>query len=103
MNISDIFYMFPPNEDNVVKVALHSMGYSNSQSSLSDPGVQVSVPRTGRFQGSLDEQIPKESVDELRANLARIWPELAKKPFSGTRMCWYCDTLDSKYCNSTLG
>jgi hypothetical protein len=91
------FYMFPPTDDNQIKIAFHLRGYTNDQPSLSDEEKKVSVPRTGHFVGELDENIPKRSVEQLREALRRVWPELADKPFSGTRMCWYCDSKDCDF------
>jgi len=91
------FYMFPPTDDNQIKIAFHLRGYTNDQPSLSDEEKNVSVPRTGHFVGQLDENIPKRSVEQLREALRRVWPQLAEKPFSGTRMCWYCDSKDCDF------
>ncbi|CAD6565718.1 MAG: hypothetical protein CYPHOPRED_005922 [Cyphobasidiales sp. Tagirdzhanova-0007] len=91
------FYMFPPNDERLLKVALHLEGYINEQPSLGDKNKVVSLPRTGHFQGSLAEQIPKASVAALRLELGRVWPDLGRKPFQGTRMCWYCDTQDNDF------
>lgn len=82
------FYMFPPNEDNIVKFALHHKGYTNDQPSLANADERTSVPRTGHFAGSLEEGIPRQSIVELRNELRRVRPALAEKPFAGTRLCW---------------
>lgn len=92
------FYCFPPNEDNIVKFAFHLRGWTNEQPSLSDAEKQVSVPRTGHFQGKLGENVPKDAIHRLREQLRRVYPDLAKKPFSGSRMCWsvfYAWSLES--------
>lgn len=83
------FYMFPPNEDNIVKVAFHLKGWTNTRGSLSDSTKEVSVPRTGHFLGTLNENIPLDAIRQLRDRLREVYPELANKPFSGSRMCWY--------------
>lgn len=91
------FYSFPPNKDNIVKFAYHHRGFLNEQPSLSNPSVQTSVPRTGHFEGSLEEQIPAASLRALRAEMRRIWPELGAKPILTTRMCWYADSNDCDF------
>lgn len=93
------YYMFPPTSSGVIKVALHTRGYSNYPSSPSvdctPPASSVSIPRTAHFHGSHDEHIPLEAVRSLRENLKRVYPELgARKEFTGTRMCWYADSKD---------
>lgn len=82
------FYSFPPNEEGIVKFAFHLRGWINEQPSLSDQTIQVSVPRTGHFQGHLGENVPREALQRLREQLRRVYPELADKPLSGSRMCW---------------
>jgi sarcosine oxidase/L-pipecolate oxidase len=36
-------------------------------------------------------------ASNLRHGLRGIYPELADVPFSGTRMCWYCDTPNADW------
>ncbi|KAK9895454.1 FAD dependent oxidoreductase [Cystobasidium minutum MCA 4210] len=91
------FYSFPPNEEGIVKFAFHLRGWINEQPSLSDQTIQVSVPRTGHFQGHLGENVPREALQRLREQLRRVYPELADKPLSGSRMCWYCDSRDCDF------
>ncbi|TFK51113.1 FAD dependent oxidoreductase [Heliocybe sulcata] len=90
------FYVFPPNEDNIVKMAIHSGGYSNF-----DPSYQsrtpISVPRTITSHGADGLKLPKRMVQALREHLRAIYPELAQKPFSATRLCWYSDTPDEDW------
>ncbi|KDQ20053.1 hypothetical protein BOTBODRAFT_27475 [Botryobasidium botryosum FD-172 SS1] len=90
------FYVFPPNEDNVVKFAIHTGGYLNLVSSL-DSLVPVSSPRTVTSHPSNGLAIPREMADILREKLASVYPELAEIPFHGTRMCWYTDTADANW------
>lgn len=86
------FYMFPPNADNVVKMGIHSNGY------LHQPSASVtSTPRTALTDGEDGLRIPKEMVKMFRDCLKRIYPELGKKPFSGTRLCWYNDSPDDDW------
>jgi sarcosine oxidase/L-pipecolate oxidase len=82
------FYVFPPTENNVVKLAIHQHGWTNEQPSLSDEHSKVSLPRTRHFGGDPSENIPREAVKDLREQLSRVYPELAAKPFSDTRLCW---------------
>ena len=82
------FYCFPPNQDGIVKFALHHRGWTNDQSSLSDKNAIVSVPRPGYFNGKLGENISRGAIRELRRELRRVYPELGDKPFTSSRMCW---------------
>ena len=82
--------MFPPNPDGIVKFALHAAGYTNPQD-----GTGVSVPRTKLTPGAEDGMIPLEKLRSLRADLAEIYPELAKKDIISTRLCWYVPVLET--------
>ena len=85
------FYVFPPTPERIVKFAIHAIGYINAQDVTSegnDP-VSVSVPRTKLYRGTADDNIPRTALAELRAELGKVWPDLAKKPVASTRMCWW--------------
>ncbi|KDQ55204.1 hypothetical protein JAAARDRAFT_37733 [Jaapia argillacea MUCL 33604] len=95
------FYVFPPNEDGIVKMAIHAAGYTNvPQSSIPSeltPDRTISTPRTSQSHGDEGLLIPKEMVQVLRNHLEEVYPELARKPFGGTRLCWYLDTPDEDW------
>ena len=76
-----------PNRDNIVKCAIHSGGFVHKIKSA-NPDVHISTPRTVTSDGADGLRIPRSAVKALRANLARIYPEIGNKPFSGTRLCW---------------
>ncbi|KAJ7496958.1 FAD dependent oxidoreductase [Mycena latifolia] len=86
------FYIFPPNETNLVKMAVHSAGYTHTlgANTISTPRTITSDPETGLL-------IPKEDVKELRDGLRMVYPALADKPFVATRLCWYCDSRDGDW------
>jgi len=91
------FYVFPPNSDNIIKLAIHGRGYAHRSASSSSSN--ISTPRTtlthGAEQGS---RIPKTKVRELRDYLRGYYPQLADtKPFIKTRLCWYSDTPDEDW------
>jgi len=76
--------MFQPNELNIVKVAIHAAGYTHTLAStekISTPRTVTSDPERGLF-------IPKTALMELRHHLREVYPDLAEKPFLGTRLCW---------------
>ncbi|KZT23554.1 FAD dependent oxidoreductase [Neolentinus lepideus HHB14362 ss-1] len=90
------FYMFPPNEDNIIKMAMHVGGYTNFDA-IYQSRRPVSVPRTITSHGTDGLKIPKPMLKTLREHLRAIYPELAEMPFSGTRLCWYSDTPDEDW------
>jgi sarcosine oxidase/L-pipecolate oxidase len=68
-------------------MAIHSAGYTyfdeaNGQGTISTPRTLTSDPVRGLL-------IPKSVVQDLRMHLKNVYPDLAEKPFSGTRLCWY--------------
>ena len=76
-----------PNEADIVKMAIHSAGYTyfdaaHGHGTISTPHTLTSDPVRGLF-------IPKSVVRDLRIHLKNVYPDLAEKPFSGTRLCWY--------------
>ncbi|KAL7277840.1 hypothetical protein ACG7TL_008785 [Trametes sanguinea] len=96
LNFHTGFYIFPPNQDNVMKLAIHDCGYT--QPVKSDKSASpVSTPRTVLSHGPDGLRVPKASLHKLRSELAQVYPELAKKPFAGTRLCWYTDAPDENW------
>lgn len=95
MNMSRGLFIIPP-RNNVLKVARHGYGYRNPvriSRKLIQPGVsndtsgdvEVSVPKVG-------VPIPLEAEEALREALREYVPHIADRPFTRTRICWYCDT-----------
>ncbi|KAF7979042.1 hypothetical protein HWV62_44039 [Athelia sp. TMB] len=89
------FYMFPPNQDNIVKLGIHGPGYTHIP--IASAGPSISTPRTVVSHDKEGLRIPKEMVQELRNHLAKFYPELAKEPFASTRLCWYCEQADEDW------
>jgi len=90
------FYIFPPNGDNIIKMAIHHAGYVNPYSS-SGSIMGVSTPRTIISHPEDGNAIPKVMVSAIRARLAAIYPALADRKFEDTRLCWYADTADANW------
>ncbi|KAI0036149.1 FAD dependent oxidoreductase [Vararia minispora EC-137] len=88
------FYAFPPNHENVIKIAVHSTGYSRYVSGPSNP---VSTPQTVTSHGQDGLRIPQEVAKFLREQLRNVYPGLATKPFAMTRICWYTDSPDGDW------
>ncbi|KAG1854156.1 FAD dependent oxidoreductase [Suillus subalutaceus] len=86
------FYVFPPTHRNVVKFAIHAAGHTHAV-----PGSTISTPRTIVSDPDNGQWIPRSVLKELRVQLRSVYPALAEKPFSGTRMCWYTDSPDGDW------
>lgn len=96
MNMSRGMFIIPP-RGKELKIARHGYGYRNlvkipkyilqseAASGEGDGFVEISVPKVG-------VSIPLEAEDALREALRELVPQMAERPFSRTRICWYCDT-----------
>ena len=62
-------------------MAMHSAGYTHTRETVSTPRTISSNPVDGHC-------IPKASLQELRKHLRIVYPDLADKPISNTRLCW---------------
>ncbi|KAJ7106043.1 FAD dependent oxidoreductase [Mycena crocata] len=92
LNFGTGFYIFPPNDQSLVKMAIHCAGYTHSigAKNVSTPRTIVSDPETGL-------RIPTSNVRDLRDGLRLVYPTLAEKPFTTTRLCWYNDSPDGDW------
>ncbi|KAF9451499.1 FAD dependent oxidoreductase [Macrolepiota fuliginosa MF-IS2] len=85
------FYSFPPTAKNVLKLAIHGPGLIHKTNG------GISTPRTILSEPDNGWAIPKESLRELRNGLRKVYPDLARKPFLSTRLCWYHDAPDGDW------
>ena len=80
--------------DRQLKVARHGYGYANPTTIENPecPGeeITVSLPLTQHDDPHL--HIPSEGDRACRAYLAKTIPDLARRPWTHTRICWYTDT-----------
>ncbi|KAI9465297.1 FAD dependent oxidoreductase [Lactarius psammicola] len=90
------FYIFPPNDDNVVKLASHDSGVVYHAPGDTDKQ-PVSTPRTVSSHGDDGLRVPQSTLRRLRSSLLDVYPELAEKPFAATRLCWYTDSPDGDW------
>ena len=81
-------YIFPPTPDGIVKFAIHGPGWINPTSHNGHP--IPSIPKEGHY------RLPQEAIQALKINLANTYPELAKKEWFETRLCW-CVVLPSLF------
>ena len=101
LNESNGMFIIPP-RDGELKVARHGFGYANPrtiaqpEAEAADaadalrPTMTVSVPHTTADDPS--GALPAEAQRACREYLARCMPELARREFVRTRLCWYTDT-----------
>ena len=96
INMSRGTFIIPP-RGHELKIARHGYGYRNLHSvsgvQLVNGGTEhyaVSVPRVGI-------RVPREGQEACRAALRELLPEMGDRPFTNTRICWYCDTPDGDF------
>ncbi len=105
LDLSTGFYIFPvcvlswptrhtyettptqPTKGHVVKIAIHKFGYTHSVN-IEGHDTEISTPRTVVTDPVRGLAIPKRELQLLRTYLREIYPDLADKPFMGTRLCW---------------
>ncbi|KAK4902752.1 hypothetical protein LTR27_000691 [Elasticomyces elasticus] len=86
-------FIIPP-RNRELKVARHGYGYANL-SRIPHPEregemITVSLPRTRQDDPKMN--IPFEGDKACREYLAKSIPDLAARPWTHTRICWYTDT-----------
>ena len=95
LNMSRGMFVIPP-RSRELKIARHGFGYRNVR--RLDKGkvlgakadVEVSVPWSG-------VEVPREGREACRDALKELLPAMADRPFTKTRVCWYCDTPDGHF------
>ena len=95
LNMSRGMFVIPP-RSRELKIARHGFGYRNVM--RLDKGkvlgakvdVEVSVPWSG-------VEVPREGREACRDALKELLPAMADRPFTKTRVCWYCDTTDGHF------
>lgn len=89
----ELGYFFPPNKEDVLKVAHSNFVLNTKTDSLT--GITTSIPHT--FFQNPEDGLPVEIERAMRQNLRRVLPELCDRPFSYTRLCWDADTADRHF------
>ncbi|RFU29723.1 hypothetical protein B7463_g6598, partial [Scytalidium lignicola] len=92
MDNLELGYFLPPTEG-VLKIA-HSQFVVNTLTNQTT-GITTSMPHT--FTEHPADDFPIEIETIMRANLARVFPELKDRPFCYTRICWDVDTTDRHF------
>ncbi|WWC66980.1 uncharacterized protein I206_100887 [Kwoniella pini CBS 10737] len=88
------YYSFPPNEQGIVKFALHAAGY------VTENGIPRTATDPKAVAYTNDKAvgwIPRDSYTKLKEQLGIVYPELAQMPIAFTRMCWYSDVVDGNW------
>lgn len=96
LNLSTGYFIITPSA-NTLKIARHAYGYLNPISAAS--GSTISTPATHLTHPTASTLVPQAEQAAMRAALRQMvpWPELAERPFSSTRLCWYTDTSDADF------
>ncbi|KZT72319.1 FAD dependent oxidoreductase [Daedalea quercina L-15889] len=102
LDLDSGYYMFPPNDQNVIKCAIHAAGFTHRPTSTSAstpvfPALSSQSGEKSHGEGQFETAVPRAALQEIRECLARTYPDLADKPWAGTRMCWYTDSVDEDW------
>ncbi|KAF2500613.1 sarcosine oxidase [Lophium mytilinum] len=100
LNLSTGCFSITPSR-RLLKIARHGYGYTNpvqiphpeytpASTFPSQTTITVSQPLTAVDDPSL--VVPAEGLAACRAFLREVYPSLAERPFSSSRICWYTDT-----------
>ena len=95
LNMSRGMFVIPP-RSRELKIARHGFGYRNmvrldkGKVLGASADVEVSIPWSG-------VEVPKEGREACRDALKELLPAMADRPFTKTRVCWYCDTTDGDF------
>ena len=78
----------------MLKIAKHAGGVANFVPISAAPDKdaakhRISTPRTLFSHGEDGLKVPRREAQYVRECLANVYPELAKKPFKSTRLCWF--------------
>ncbi|KAI6009849.1 FAD dependent oxidoreductase [Pisolithus marmoratus] len=99
LHFSAGLYVLPPNIDHTIKIGLHAAGHTHmvtpSAFELASANAavvprKISTPRTilSHPEGSDGLRVPRSALRVIRDRLKAVYPDLAEKPWAGTRMCW---------------
>lgn len=96
LNLSTGYFIITPSA-NTLKIARHAYGYLNPVTG--SDGDLFSTPMTHLTHPTAPTLVPQAEQVAMRAALRQMvpWPELADRPFSSTRLCWYTDTPDGDF------
>lgn len=94
-NASHGCFFVPPTPEGILKIARHTHGWRN-ETEIPHPEAGSGCDMEPFIFTSLPASdfctLPPSSIGQLRAFLAELYPALAQKAFSNTRVCWYADT-----------
>lgn len=92
INMTSGVFMFPPNSDNVLKVAYHGHGFEVQVPSGDKQGRTISAPSRDA-NNAASPYLPEDADRYLRDGLKQfVGPAIAEKPWIRGRMCWYTET-----------
>ncbi|KIY44628.1 nucleotide-binding domain-containing protein [Fistulina hepatica ATCC 64428] len=90
-------YGFPRTEDGVIKIGYRGLKWTNFVQHPLDPARRISVPKT-RYTDLNETRVPVIAFEAIKTTVKQVFPDLAEAGrIIGTRLCWYCDSLDNNF------
>ncbi|OXG43667.1 hypothetical protein J010_06495 [Cryptococcus neoformans] len=85
---------FPADPNGRLKFGFRATKFTNYETLPN--GQKISVPRTAFTENNIDN-IPKKALEAIKSNIMSLYPDLAEFGLTGTRMCWYTDSIDCHF------
>ncbi|KIV78241.1 hypothetical protein PV11_09977 [Exophiala sideris] len=89
INMTSAVFFFPPSPDNILKVAYHGHGFEVED--FGKEGRTVSAPQRDS-DNAASSWLPDDADKYLRAGLRQFVPDVAERPWTRGRLCWYTET-----------
>lgn len=87
-------FCFPPTPDtHELKLARHGFGYATQ---VNVDGSRLSSPRL-KGNNTASGYLPDDAEQALRDGVKFFFPQIADRPWSRLRMCWYTDTPNGDF------
>ncbi|EIW70405.1 hypothetical protein TREMEDRAFT_71288 [Tremella mesenterica DSM 1558] len=86
---------FPRTDNGRLKFGYRATKYTNYKDHPVT-GQRLSVPKT-KYSEDPITNIPLHALNEIKKNIIEIFPELVEIGITGTRMCWYTDSIDNHF------
>lgn len=107
LNFRTGFYLFEPNENGIMKIAIHGEGYEEPKPSLGVVTASKIQPpsfpsaSSSSTSSSSRSEIPSSKTQDMLKELYQIYPSLSKVPLKTlnvqSRICWYSDSQDENW------
>ncbi|ORY27903.1 FAD dependent oxidoreductase [Naematelia encephala] len=86
---------FPADPSGRMKFGFRAVKFTNYEKHPVT-GASISVPRTKYTHTPIDN-VPKQAIGAVKNNIMWVYPELKDIGITGTKLCWYTDSIDNHF------